>query len=261
MDIQVPLKAISENQVLLFTARSYPAMGMAGTYNISYSVATREFSGEGYSCDKHEVYKDYNKLFRQKYSRKSAKNEAEVDKLLETFFADHLKAACEQYGVIGLSYKNCSRFTRFSEKDMAEYWAKLNESNLELDQVTLGIMEAMYFCKDYTVEEEDDEYEAAPDTEPKCKIVARVFCNRLQELGTLNRLIDSGYEWRQLGQDIYYGVVGHGTGFSDREQIKGDKELIDDLYWAAKHFHFEVEKGDDNLVHLRVIFNGIECLV
>lgn len=248
-DLEIPLEVVSEDKVRLFIARAYPAMGRAGMYCTSYSVVVREYE-DGYSCDKHEVYADFNKLERHQYPRKSKKAEQEVIEYTKRHLPSMIKQACNQYHIV-LRPKAEDGYPKLTHSLFSEYKCQQEDFDPEINQVAAGIIEALEFCKDYDPEDEGPVV-VAPISWKKASIVAQYFCNQLQDWGQMSPLLDTGYELSQLGRDIYFSVVGHGVGFSDRVEIKDNKEMVDDLYFISKLFHFEVEKGDDGEIYLRV---------
>lgn len=256
--VYIPLRVISATEVLLFQARVYEIMGEAGAYGIQYSVAVRSFE-DGFLCDKHEVFQDYQKHYKQKYARKSAKNLADATNILEQGLGEHLQAACAQYGVIDVTLNTCKKFDDLYLEQYKKFYEEETASNPELDEIAAGIIDAVMFTEDYAPDAGFKEL--APDTVPKVRAVAKRFCNQLQKFSAMESLIGTGYPWRQLGQDIYFVTYGHGVGFRDRDELKGNDELIDDLETICAKFHFEVELGDDDLVHFRPSYNKIEVII
>lgn len=248
-NLEIPLEELGNDTVRLFIARAYPAMGQAGLYCTSYSVVVREFK-DGYNTVKHEVYVDFNKVERHKYPRKGKKAEQEVIEYTKRHLPSMLRQACNQYHIV-LQPKASAGVEKFTRSQFTNYKLDQDVEDPEINQIVQGIVEALEFCKDHDPEDEEP-LVVSTNTYKKAAIVAKYFCNQLQDWSQMSPLLDTGYELAQFGRDIYFSVVGHGVGFIDRDEIKNNKEMVDDLYFISKLFHFEVEKGDDGEIHLRV---------
>jgi len=138
---------------------------------------------------------------------------------------------------------------------------------LALDDFTQGYIEALFFTDNapgVTTEEwqatEDHREGSFPgdagfaDLAPEALVAIVADCKRFQERHALvlaEAYAREDYESEQAGRDFWYTRNGHGVGFWEREQLKGEVDLGESLTLTANAYR-ETDSylGDDGKVYL-----------
>ncbi|MEG1729945.1 MAG: hypothetical protein RR280_10450 [Bacteroidaceae bacterium] len=256
--LYIPLALKGDLEVLLFEAVSKPAQE-SGEYRITYSVCVKKFDDQNpsYSTSKHEVYSDYMKTYRNKVGRKGVKAEKQNDTTMLDNLEAHLSSACLMYGVSQpLLTEATESFTRAL---FDVYKEKCLGLDIETQEIIRGFQESLEFTQDHLggLEEVGDEAPVIPvypfQSQLKIAKIVSTFCNQLQIDGRMDELLSHGIPLDRIGNCLYYGVRGHGTGFFDEDGVKDSKELLDYLDGVMQRFNVEPHmQGSDILLDVTI---------
>lgn len=249
LNIEIPLSLVAENKVRLFKASVY-CPEKPGTYAISFTCCIREFESD-LLCDKHAVFEDYSSHIRHVVARRSPKQEAVAEQILRDNLQEKLRDACKQYGLHSIPSVGAA-VTKFGMEAFELYKGLALNLDVEAAEILGGIQECMEFCRDYAPEEEDelpDPLVYSLDARLKLVYLTRDLCNQLQSNGVLEKLIDAGLSLNQIGNDLYYGIVGHGVGFRDRLEADVLAEVLEPLEKTMDRYYLHpfIQDGEIGL--------------
>lgn len=248
--LYIPLSILDQNRVRVFCAEVTAPKGEKG-YFIMYSVCVKEYDPENPHIvwNKHRVYEDYAKRYRHDAARRCKKAEMEAVKFMKDNLHAHVAAACQHYGVkFPIVDDATSSFTR---QVFDAYKDQMLGLDSETQQIITGFEAALEFCRDFDPEDNVElpngfNYPFA--TTYKLAQLVKHFCTRLQNDGKWDELLSSNIDLDRIGNCLYYGIVGHGTGFFDEDVLKNDKPFLEYLDSVMKEMYLDVFLDDGLIV-------------
>lgn len=248
--LYIPLSIVDQNKVRVFCAEVTAPKGEKG-YFITYSVCVKEYDPESPNVvwNKFVVHQDYCKRYRHEAARRCNKAEIEAVKVMKTNLHAHVSAACQHYGVKYPIVEDAT--SSFTRQVFEAYKDQMLGLDSETQQIIQGFESALEFCKDFDPEDSLDlsngfTYPFA--TTYKIAQLIKHFCTRLQNDGKWDALLAHHITLDRIGNCLYYGIQGHGTGFFDETSLKNDKEFLGYLDSVIQELYLDVFIQDGLIV-------------
>lgn len=128
-------------------------------------------------------------------------------------------------------------------------------SVFQIANMERGFIDALYFADTGEIGQPDQDAELAPETRALITAECLNFYIRqhaplqclIDDCERLSGVIDLTDFFYQVGMDLYYTSVGHGTGFWDREELY--KEWTSRFTGHCEDRNLEIYQGDNKLIY------------